>query len=244
MRILRSRKDNSYTEFVKKKEEKERWAILINEFGEIGVDSSLIQANRSSDNTVFIKEMPGGCMCCTNGLPMQLALNQLISRSRPDRLLIEPTGVGHPKEVLEILSSNHYSEVIQLQSTVVMVDARLLSQDRYQKSSIFLDQIECADVVIGNKSDLYQLTDRERLIEYVNKVCESRVAVLFSERGEFDSGLLEHPSNFSSVLQMNDASENFSLRNFQELDIPDIGYIIARNSTRDFSSIGFRFDTK
>lgn len=56
-------------------------------------------------------------MCCAAGLPMQIALNQLLSEAKPDRLLIEPTGLGHPKEVLEVLSSEHYRKVLSLQRT-------------------------------------------------------------------------------------------------------------------------------
>ncbi len=46
-----------------------------------------------------LKEIPGGCMCCVNGLPMQVGLNTLLRQGKPDRLLIEPTGLGHPKQI-------------------------------------------------------------------------------------------------------------------------------------------------
>ena len=58
----------------------ERWAVLVNEFGEIGVDGALME---QQDEGVFISEVPGGCMCCTSGLPMQIALNMLLTRSNP-----------------------------------------------------------------------------------------------------------------------------------------------------------------
>ena len=74
----------------------ERWAILVNEFGEIGIDKSLFEGQLTADSGVFIREVPGGCMCCAASLPMQIALNQLLAASRPHRLLIEPTGLGHP----------------------------------------------------------------------------------------------------------------------------------------------------
>ena len=73
----------------------ERWAVLVNEFGEIGVDGSLLNGQYSKEQGIFIREVPGGCMCCASGLPMQIALNQLLSKAKPDRLLIEPTGLGH-----------------------------------------------------------------------------------------------------------------------------------------------------
>ncbi len=76
------------------KPESERWAVLVNEFGEVGIDGALIAGNYSEEQGVFIREVPGGCMCCAAGLPMQMALNMLLARARPDRLLIEPTGLS------------------------------------------------------------------------------------------------------------------------------------------------------
>ena len=59
----------------------ERWAVLINEFGEIGIDGSLVDGQTTTQEGVFISEVPGGCMCCTAGLPMQVALNVLLRES-------------------------------------------------------------------------------------------------------------------------------------------------------------------
>lgn len=69
----------------------ERWAILVNEFGEIGVDGSLLQGQYSESHGVYIREVPGGCMCCAAGLPMQVALNQLLTRAKPQRLSVQGT---------------------------------------------------------------------------------------------------------------------------------------------------------
>ena len=70
--------------------------MLVNEFGEIGVDGSLFQGQHNEEQQVFIREVPGGCMCCAAGLPMQIALSQLLMRAKPHRLLIEPTGAWTP----------------------------------------------------------------------------------------------------------------------------------------------------
>ena len=125
-------KTTAILHLLKAKPVNERWAILVNEFGEIGVDGSLFQGQHSEEQDVFIREVPGGCMCCAAGLPMQVALTQLLTRARPDRLLIEPTGLGHPKEVLQVLSTEHYKEVLDLHKILTLVDARKLSDERYR----------------------------------------------------------------------------------------------------------------
>ena len=74
-------KTTAILNLLKNKPDNERWAVLVNEFGEIGVDGSLFEGQHSQQQGVFIREVPGGCMCCASGLPMQIALNQLIIKS-------------------------------------------------------------------------------------------------------------------------------------------------------------------
>jgi len=93
-----------------------------------------MQGHHSEEQSVFIREVPGGCMCCASGLPMQIVLNQLLLIARPDRLLIEPTGLGHPKEVLQVLTSGAYREVLSVEQVITLVNARQLSDKRYTKA--------------------------------------------------------------------------------------------------------------
>ena len=162
-------KTSAILQLLKHKPPGERWAVLVNEFGEIGVDGSLLEGQYSNSEGVYIREVPGGCMCCAAGLPMQIALNQLLAKAKPDRLLIEPTGLGHPKEVLQTLSEEHYRDVLSLQKTLTLVDARKLSDPRYTNHDTFNQQIAIADIVIGNKLDLYEDDDKAKLSAYVTQ---------------------------------------------------------------------------
>ncbi|MCL1138486.1 CobW family GTP-binding protein [Shewanella pneumatophori] len=143
----------------------EVWAVLVNEFGEIGLDSELI--GRDQDQ-VQIKQVAGGCMCCAAGLPMQVAINQLIARAKPDRLLIEPTGLGHPQEVLRVLTQPHYQQVLAMKACITLVDARKLTDNRYTEHEIFNQQLQVADVVLASKADCYESDLLAQLTEYVN----------------------------------------------------------------------------
>ena len=149
--FLGAGKTSAILNLLKHKPEGERWAILVNEFGEIGVDGSLVEGHAGIDTDIHIREVPGGCMCCAAGLPMQLALNQLLRRARPHRLLIEPTGLGHPLEVLQTLSANHNREVLSIEKTLTLVDARNLQDERYTSHETFRQQLSIADVVVANK---------------------------------------------------------------------------------------------
>ena len=226
------------------KPENERWAVLINEFGEVGVDASLIGAGTSTQKEIFLREVPGGCMCCTNGLPMQMALNQLLSRARPHRLLIEPTGLGHLEEVIATLSSGFNQKTIRLNAVITLVDARMLNQERYLNNDTFIHQIECADIIIGNKYDLYELGEKGRLLSFASQKCDPETEVIFSEQGVFDLELLDRASRYVEQCPPQYEHHNPIETQLNELTIPDSGYLVASNAGNGFVSSGFRFDSR
>ncbi|WP_307743349.1 GTP-binding protein [uncultured Pantoea sp.] len=164
----------------------EQWAVLVNEFGEIGIDGALL-----ADRGATLKEIPGGCLCCVNGLPMQVGLNMLL-KNRPDRLLIEPTGLGHPRQVLEMLSAPVYQSWLQLNATLTLLDARQLADPRVAADENFRDQLAAADIIIANKRDCWEDEDRQRLTDWQQQMQPPR-PVIATEFGRIPSGLLDTP---------------------------------------------------
>ena len=234
-------KTTAILNLLKSKPANERWAVLVNEFGEIGVDGSLMQGQYGYETGVFFREVPGGCMCCTSGLPMQIALNQLLVKAKPDRLLIEPTGLGHPKEVLEVLSAEYYQDVLSLHKTLSIVDARKLKDIRYTDHDTFNQQIAIADIVVGNKVDLYEDGDKVRLSDYVKQHGQSYAAVIFTQQGEIPFSKLHGKTKSQFVV-------NHHHHHHQEIKktlandepIPDKGFLSAINEAEGFYSIGWR----
>lgn len=221
----------------------ERWAVLVNEFGEIGIDGALIQGQSSEAEGVFVKEVPGGCMCCTAGLPMQVALAQLIRKAKPDRLLIEPTGLGHPREVLETLKSDHFADIIDVQRILTLIDARHLADQRYATHPTFLQQLEIADVIIANKQDLYSDDDIQRVQRHVKELGNGEPNLEFSENGVINIGLLEGKTatvanlanNQSMLAKQHDLTKE---EGAFDANTPEK----AVNSADGFTSIGWHFD--
>jgi len=166
------------------KPKNEVWAVLVNEFGEIGIDGGLLNATVAGNDmptrgsgasstrkpSVVIKEVLGGCLCCVSGLPTQVAINQLIQQTKPDRLLIEPTGLGHPAEIAKLLTSEYYQHVITLQSSLCLVDARKVSDPRYQDHETFTQQLRMADVLLANKAQYYTATDHLQLQQFLSQL--------------------------------------------------------------------------
>jgi G3E family GTPase len=238
-------KTSAILHLLKSKPEGERWAVLVNEFGEIGVDGSLFEGQHSEEGNVFIREVPGGCMCCAAGLPMQIALNQLLARAKPDRLLIEPTGLGHPIEVIEVLTADYNLETLSIEKTITLVDARNLTDTRYTEHATFNQQIAIADIIVGNKQDLYQPGDKTKLEQYAKAKALPHTEVIFTEQGKLDLAILEGSTTTTGSSHHHhhhhhaESSESNSLAN---APLPDCGYLKAVNQGEGFHSVGWRFD--
>lgn len=155
-------KTTAILNWLKKKPDNERWSVLVNEAGQVGVDGQIMQ-----DAGIVVKQVPGGCMCCASGLPMQVAINQLLKATRPQRLLIEPSGMGHPRNILKTLASKDYQSVLDLRACLCLIDPRYLNDERYLKSELFMDQISVADVLVANKTDQCSDADKKRFYDFV-----------------------------------------------------------------------------
>jgi G3E family GTPase len=237
-------KTSTILHLLKSKPSDERWAVLVNEFGEIGVDGSLFKGQHSEEQQVYIREVPGGCMCCAAGLPMQIALNQLLTRARPHRLLIEPTGLGHPIEVMEVLTADYYREVLAIEKIVTLVDARKLDETRYTEHQTFNQQIAIADIIVGNKQDLYQTGHKTKLEDYVkaevNAKASPEVKIVFAEQGKISLDLLQGATGLS--VHAHHHQENTTDNNLNDEPMPESGYLKAVNQGEGFHSIGWRFE--
>jgi G3E family GTPase len=149
----------------------DRWAVLVNEFGEIGIDGAILQAEG-----VLVKEVPGGCMCCVNGLPMQIALNMLLAR-KPARLLIEPSGLGHPDEILAILQNEYYASLVDIQSVLTLIDPLKLTDERYVFNDNFNRQAGVADRLVANKTERCSLADQRKFEQWSNSLTGNNAAL-------------------------------------------------------------------
>ena len=234
-------KTSTILHLLKHKPANERWAVLVNEFGEIGVDGSLFQGQHTEESGVYIREVPGGCMCCAAGLPMQIALSQLLSRAKPDRLLIEPTGLGHPVEVLQVLSAEHYQDVLSIQRILTLVDARKLADSRYTEHATFNQQIAIADIVVGNKQDLYGPDDSARLESYVAENGSPEAEVIFAQQGVLEPEWLQGKTNASAQVHHHHGHRD-ETPSLSDAEIPEGGYLKAANQGEGFESVGWRFD--
>jgi G3E family GTPase len=137
----------------------ERIGIVVNEFGEVGIDGQLIVADEQA-----LVEINNGCICCTVRVDLVAGIKELLARSRVsgtpvDRLIVETSGLADPAPVLQtFLADPDVRELVELESVVTLVDARHFPQQI--QDEIAREQVAFADVVIVNKLDL--VDDGER----------------------------------------------------------------------------------
>lgn len=164
------------------KPKNERWAVLMNEFGQIGVDQQLLP----NKNDYVIKELLGGCLCCTSQLPMQLALSRLIQEQQPDRLFIEPTGLGHPSQLLEQLSEPHWRTHLDLRALVILVDGSRLHDRAWTAQNLYQEQLQAAQIVVISHQDQMTTADKEALQQLKEQYLAKVEHWLLTKHGNLD----------------------------------------------------------
>jgi G3E family GTPase len=167
---------------LQQKPEGETWAILMNEFGQIGVDQQLLP----QDSGYEVKELLGGCLCCAGQLPMQIALSRLIFDKRPDRLFIEPTGLGHPAQLLEQLTEPQWQAQIDMRALVTVIDGSRLNDQQWISQELYQDQLKAAQLVVVSHTDLMSESDFLALDEFKKDYFAYIQTWLLAEQGHLD----------------------------------------------------------
>ncbi|UQY36889.1 cobalamin biosynthesis protein CobW [Pseudomonas fulva] len=145
----------------------ERWAVLINEFGQIGLDAALLARDEAG---LSFSEVAGGCLCCVNGAPFQVGLGRLLRKAKPHRLFIEPSGLGHPGALLEQLGRAPWDGVLAVQPLLMVLDAAALAAGQPLADTQH-DALAHAGLLVLNKSEGLDQATRSRLESGFQQAC-------------------------------------------------------------------------
>ena len=232
-------KTSAIRHLLKHKPESERWAVLINEFGKVGIDRELLNNTSGKQSQVEIREVAGGCMCCSAGLPMQVALNQLLRSQKLDRLLIEPSGLGHPEEVIASLAGPNYRGLLDIRATLTLVDARHFNDARYTEHPVFLQQLNIADTLVVNKTDLSTPKDIQQMDKTLMNLHLDDLPVRYCEQAQLDPEWLSVPAKFDQATWAN-PPKVMQLRS-TETPLPESGFLRQVQQLDGWFSYGWRF---
>ncbi len=156
-------------------------AIVMNEFGEIAIDTKVVEGQN-----VRIAELGGGCVCCSLLGEFEAAVNEIIEKIAPERILVETTGLAEPEAL--VFNIQEALPQCRLDGVVSIIDADMLIRFPALGHTTRL-QIEGADILLFNKTDLIQPSQIEPL-ELKLREINSTAAIVRTERCRIDPELL------------------------------------------------------
>jgi G3E family GTPase len=159
----------------------ERIAIVMNEFGEIAIDMKVIEGKN-----VRIAELGGGCVCCSLLGEFEAAINEIIEKTAPERIVVETTGLAEPEAL--VFNIQESLPQCRLDGVVSVIDADMLIRFPELGHTTRL-QIEAADILLLNKIDLIEPRQIEPLETKLREI-NSTAAIVRTERCRIEPELL------------------------------------------------------
>ena len=180
--------------------DKGRTIIIENEFGEIGIDGGFLK-----NSGIEIKEMNSGCICCSLAGDFEASLRELLKDYVPNRVIIEPSGVGKLSDVLKAVSDVEKDLEVESNSAVTVVDVKKCKMYMKNFGEFFNNQIQFANTIILSRTDLAdnkKIEEAVALIKEVNpeaiivttpldKLSDEKIEELLSKPIDLKSELLE-----------------------------------------------------
>ena len=186
--------------------EGKRIALIINEFGDLGVDGDILKG--CGDETCTeddIMELSNGCICCTVADDFVPTMEKLLARdNKPDHIVIETSGLALPQPLIRAFNWPEISTQVTVDGVVTVVDGKAVSEGRFAHnvaavdaqrkmdenldhetplSELFEDQIACADMIVVNKSDLLGAEASDTLAKQLKSESRDGVQVVKASMG-------------------------------------------------------------
>jgi G3E family GTPase len=142
------------------KKKNRKVAVMMNELGKVSIDSNIVEED------VALKELLGGCICCSISDKLEAQLQSLLWNEKPEVIYIETTGVAHPVEVLDAVLSPNLADQFIIKGVVTIIDGeRWLTRHSLspQLQQLLLEQVKHADFIIINKADALSDSDQSKL---------------------------------------------------------------------------------
>jgi len=223
----------------------EYWLIIVNEFGQIGIDAALLSEQQS--NNLNIREISGGCICCAAQSKLRVNLTQLIRDKRPDRILIEATGLGHPAGIIDLLRDEYLKPVINISTIITVVDISLFDQqpDSHDTGSPintenFKQQIQLADIIVLNKMDLATNSNQTHVRHFLKSFYPLKNKIIETMQGKIDSCHLSFDSAVDKKVPFSKVHTHYDHEN-QTFQLHDFSIQQFSSESESHMSFGFIF---
>jgi G3E family GTPase len=157
-------------------------AVLVNEFGEVDIDSQLIEKGDWSEADDVL-ELANGCICCSINDSFVNAVRKVLERKdEVDYLIVETTGVADPVPVINSLMVSDVADYVRVDGILTVVDAENFDGETHMGSDAALSQILAADTILLSKTDVASAEAVQKTIAYIKEV-RPAARILKSQRG-------------------------------------------------------------
>ena len=169
----------------------EQVVLIENEFGEIGIDGGFLK-----EAGIQIREMNSGCICCSLVGDFGASLKEVISKYHPDRILIEPSGVGKLSDVIKAVQGVQEETGLVLNSYTTVVDAKKCKMYMRNFGEFFNNQVEYAGAIIMSRTDIVDEAKAAAAMELLRGI-NSKAAIITTPIANLDGKkileVMEHP---------------------------------------------------
>lgn len=226
-----------------------RIALVINEFGETGVDGDLLKGCCAEDDII---ELSNGCICCTVADDFLPTMEKLLARpERPDHIVIETSGLALPQPLVRAFAWPGIATRVTVDGVVTVVDGKAVAEGRFAEdeeavaaqraaddtldhdtplAELFEDQLACADMIVLNKTDLLEGAEADGVAERLRAEARPGARILRAEKGALPLevllgiGAAAEGDMASRAAPHHDAEEDHDHDEFESfvLDLPEV----------------------
>lgn len=143
----------------------EKTVLIENEFGEVGIDGGFLE-----DSGIEIKEMNSGCICCSLVGDFTSSLKEILEKYEPQRVIIEPSGVGKLSDVMKAVELVESKLKIEQGKSVTVVDASKCKMYAKNFGEFFNNQIQYADIIVLSRTDIADEKKQTKAVEIVREI--------------------------------------------------------------------------
>ena len=176
----------------------EQVVLIENEFGEIGIDGGFLK-----DAGIEIREMNSGCICCSLVGDFGASLKEVVEKYNPDRILIEPSGVGKLSDVIKAVQGVEEDVDIQLNSYTTVVDAKKCKMYMRNFGEFFDNQVQYAGAIIMSRTDIVDEKKAMESMELLRSI-NGKAAIITTPIEKLDGKkileVMEHPVSLADEL--------------------------------------------
>ncbi|WP_434291130.1 GTP-binding protein [Clostridium botulinum] len=220
----------------------EKVIIIENEFGEIAIDGDLI---KKEGFDVF--ELRSGCICCMMKQDFEDSLQKVIEEYKPDRIIIEPTGISSLSQLLDILEKDNFKDKININRVITVVDSISYLEEKDAFGEFYMDQVENAEILIVSKTQMVDKSTFKKVKESLRE-CNKKASIKTLAFEEFNKeyilNFLDEDSSrdikrdsVEVMISTEDGFESLGVKTNKIFEIREINEIVSKLFTGKYGDV-------